>query len=674
MAALLDDLDAEQRAAAVAVTGPVCIVAGAGIGKTRTVTHRLAHAISTGAVKPGTVLAVTHSRKAAGELGGRLDQLGVRGVEAYTFHAAALKVARQHWVQTGRPGATPVVLGEREAWGVWREAARSVTRVEADTATVRDLMDEVGWARSQLVAIDGYADAAVKANRHPGIDLATVSQCWQAYERVKRRVGKVDFADMLEIATGLLETDADVAETMRRRWAHVTVDEYQDTDSAQQRLLDAIVGDGRDICVVGDPRQAIYSWKGADWRYLNEFGRRHPGVQRFELTRSYRSSPEILEWANRLARTSTAMPLAPTRPAGPRPTVSAFDDEAAETAKVVTEIRRAITGGAPPSEIAILYRFNASQVRFEAALTAEGIASVVAEDTTFFEREDVRAVLVPFGQAARAEPERPGLALLNEILIRAGFNRDLPPESLGAVRARWESHEALLELVESSPNRMKTDAQALLAEINGLAVRTAGPQGERVTLATLHRAKGLEWDVVFIVDVTDGAIPSFYAETPAERAEEGRLLHVGVSRARRELHLSWAATNARGWTKRPSPYLDLLPSRPPRSPPASRERRPRAATAAARIGSKDRGGMTCPHCADPLKGISARRIGVCVNCVVRAPGQLGDRARKLDEVVRRGARGTPGSNRQPGGVRPSAGPATDQWGRRERHCWSSTDG
>jgi DNA helicase II / ATP-dependent DNA helicase PcrA len=644
MVDLLEDLDEEQRAAALEVVGPVCIVAGAGTGKTRTVTYRLAHAIHSGAVEAGRALAITHSRKAAGELSERLGQLGVGAVEARTFHAAGLRVARQYWARTGRPELSPRVLSEGEAWRMWRDSLRAATRRDPGNLMVRDLIDEVGWARSRLLAADVYPAAAAMADRHPGLELSIVVECWERYSQAKARLGQVDFADLLDIASTLLEDEMEVAVAVRGRWAHVTVDEYQDTDPAQQRLLDAILGDGTDVCVVGDPRQAIYSWKGADPIYLTGFAKRYPTARVFDLTRNYRSSAQILAWANRLARGRQTRPLVATRSSGPAPRVTQLDTETGEAAWVAGAVRRAMASGTPVSEIAVLYRFNATQARFEAALARAEIPTVVADDIPFFERDEIRSVLVPYGQAARAQPESDGLHLLTAVLARAGFDRDDPPGGLGAARARWESRQALLDLVEAVPAANNAGAMALLDEINAMAIRTHGPRNEGVTLATLHRAKGLEWDLVFVVGATDGAIPSTYADTPSEKAEEERLLHVGVTRARRELHLTWPASSARGWSNRPSPFLDLLATsalRPKGSQQSKRRARPRSTSA-----EGSRTGPSCPHCADALKGLAARRLGVCANCAPCAPGDIGRRARALGVVIARAAQASGVSENQ----------------------------
>jgi DNA helicase-2/ATP-dependent DNA helicase PcrA len=538
-------------------------------------------------------------------------------------------VAKRFWALTGRLEPSPNLLSAREEWLSWKESLRTAVQREPDNAEVRDVIDEVGWARSRLVGVDNYPTAAELAGRHTGVEPAVVEQCWELFTGSKVRAGRVDFADLLEMASGLIETESEVAQTVRRRWAHVTVDEYQDTDPAQQRLLEAILGDCRDICVVGDPRQAIYSWKGADTTYLSGFTRRYPDAKVFNLTRNYRSTPQVLDWANKVANGAQTKALVATRPPGSKPTVSQFDDDHGEAASVAGAARRAIAAGTPPSEIAVLYRFNAAQARFEAALAAANVATVVADDTTFFDREEVGAVLVPFGKTARAYPESNGLERLKSVLTNAGFDRDRPPPGLGAAHLRWESLLALLDLVESWDGANVMDARTLLAEINSLAVRTLGPRTEGVALATLHKAKGLEWDVVFLVGVTDGAIPSTYAETPAELAEEERLLHVGLTRARRELHLSWATANARGWTNRPSPYLERLVGQPA---PAHRSRPP-AARPARGSDTTTAPSAECPHCTEPLRGISARRLGVCAHCVTSVPGTLGERARALAEVI-----------------------------------------
>jgi DNA helicase-2/ATP-dependent DNA helicase PcrA len=639
----LDGLDPEQAAAAAALLGPVCIIAGAGTGKTRTVTHRLAYGVETGTVDPRRALAITHSRKAAAELGERLRRLGVDAVDARTFHAAGLWVVKTFWPRTGRPEAAPSVLADNEAWRLWRDAVRATAGHEPDNAEVRDVIDEVGWARSQMVGVDGYPAAAELAGRHPGPGPGTVVRCWELFAAAKARVGRLDFADLLEMAAGLVESDAEVATAVRDRWAHVTVDEYQDTDAAQQRLLEAVMGDGRDICVVGDPRQAIYSWKGADSRFLTGFARRYPGAAVFDLSRNFRSTPQVLALANRLAPERRTKALVATRPPGRPPKITRADNEQGESAWVAAAARRAMAAGTPASEIAVLYRFNATQARFEAAFARAGVATVIAEDLTFFDREEVRAVLVPFGRAARAQPETNGLELLVSIAARSGFNRDRPPEGLGAARARWESQQALLELLEAAPGAVEADARTLLAEVNSLAVRTHGPRTAGVTLATLHRSKGLEWDVVFLVGMTDGAMPSVYATSPEELAEEERLLHVGVTRARSELHLTWASASPRGWENKPSPFLDFVTGvRPPAAKEPARAgrsgRAERAGRSARRSGHDDATAsasavVDCPHCAGPLRGIAARRLGVCSHCVMSVPGETGERARALAAVI-----------------------------------------
>ena len=335
-----------------------------------------------------------------------------------------------------------------------------------------------------------------------------------------------------------------------------------------------------------------------------------------------------------MAKEPRTKALVASRPAGARPSIAAYDDEPAEADAVVRATRKAVTAGTPLSEVAVLYRFRATQARFEAAFARAGTATVATEGGAFFDREEVKAVLVPFGQAARASPGRNGLELVGSFLSRAGFDRDHPPDGQGAARERWESQGALLELLEALPGSAEAGASSLLAEVNSMARRDQGPRNEAVTLATLHQAKGLEWDVVFLVAMTDGAMPSVYAKSEEDLAEEERLLHVGLTRARDYLYVTWATTNARGWQNRTSPYLQRLLDMAPA------QRHPRQHAPGTRRPSQEpasRWSSDCPHCAQRLQGMAARGLGVCADCVTTIPGGTGNLARALSEIVAKAA-------------------------------------
>lgn len=623
---VLAGLDEEQRLAVQAPRGPVAIVAGAGTGKTTAITRRIAWQAVTGQVSPDVVLAVTHSTKAAGELRDRLAKLGVAGASARTFHSAALRILRHFWAATGRTGELAVL---DSPYPLVRRALRRVAGGSRSSGEeVFDIAAEIGWGRARLLDPASYPGAAETAGRQVGVDFRTIAAVWEAYLGEVERSGKLDFEGLLTACTDLLEQRGEVAAQVRARYQSFVVDEYQDTDLLQSRFLDALLGCRDELCVVGDPRQAIYAFKGGDHRLLEDFSQRFPGATVVRLVRDYRSTPEIVRLANRLIPVSRAEALVGQRPAGPVPLLRVDGDEAAEEAGIVAAIRRSLGAGTPASEIAVLVRFNAQSARLEAALAAARIPYSVSDTGRFFDRPEVRDPLRAFGRAARAGPEEPGVVMVRDALGAAGFDRDRPPASAGAMRQRWEAQLALLEMLEAIPGIETLSASALLAEVNRRAVEQHAPSISGVTLATLHKAKGLEWDVVFLPGLTEGALPSMYATTPDAVEEERRLLYVGMTRARQELHLSWSSSrsgpNGATWTSRPSRFLaDLgLGGRP--------MGRKRSVGQSARSGERlAQGGATppisgsdCARCGERLRGLGPRLLGRCPSCLEGADRAL----------------------------------------------------
>jgi DNA helicase II / ATP-dependent DNA helicase PcrA len=565
---VLAGLDDEQRAAVEAPLGPVCILAGAGTGKTRAVTHRIAYQTHGGLIVPNHVLAVTFTTRAAGELRSRLRGLGVDGVQARTFHSAALRQLMYFWPRISQ-GPRPTLVESK--LGAIRVAA-SKCRLSVSVPEQRDLASEIEWAKAALVEPIDYPARAKAANRIPPLELDVVRRVFAAYEEVNADRGQLDFEDLLLLMAGAIESDSGIAQEVHERYRHFTVDEYQDVSPLQQRLLDAWQGDRQELCVVGDPNQTIYSFTGASPSYLRDFGSRYRGATVVRLVRDYRSTSQVVGLANRVIAGSRLVAQAGD---GPEPTFSEFDDEPTEAAAVVATISR-LRSDVPLREMAILFRVNAQSEVYEAALSQAGIPYVLRGGQRFFERPEVREAVVLLRGAARsaADHEAGGLVeTVTDVLSAARFT-PAPPAAAGAARERWESLRAIVGLAEELAAVQPTAGlEAFVDELAARADAQHAPPIEGVTLASLHSAKGLEWDAVFLVGLVDGTLPITHATTPEQVEEERRLLYVGVTRARRHVGLSWALARAAGGRKsrKPSRFLDgirpvtVRPERPPKS-------------------------------------------------------------------------------------------------------------
>ncbi|HVW81933.1 MAG TPA: ATP-dependent DNA helicase UvrD2 [Mycobacteriales bacterium] len=553
---VLAGLDDEQREAVTAPRGPLCILAGAGTGKTRAVTHRIAYQVLGGQVSPGHVLAVTFTTRAAGELRSRLRALGADGVQARTFHSAALRQLSYFWPRISG-GARPTLI-ESKLPSI--RAAAAACKLTVAVAGQRDLASEVEWAKAALVEPADYVARAQAAHREPPFPLEDVQRVFAAYEKVNADRDQIDFEDLLLLMAAAIENSSSISDEVRERYRHFTVDEYQDVNPLQQRLLDAWLGDRDDLCVVGDPNQTIYSFTGASPDYLREFPRRFPGASVVRLVRDYRSTNQVVTLANRIEPGSR---LRAQGGDGPEPTFSSYDDEPAEAAAVAARIASLREAGVQLREQAVLFRVNAQSEVYEAALADAGIPYVVRGGQRFFERREVREAMTRLRGAARPEAETVGESLpsiVADVLTAMGY-RDIPPSGAGAARDAWESLRAIVGLAEElAADNPSADLAGFVAELAARADAQHAPPVEGVTLASLHAAKGLEWDAVFLVGLVDGTLPITHASTPAQVEEERRLLYVGITRARRHLALSWALARAPGGrrSRKPSRFLDAV--------------------------------------------------------------------------------------------------------------------
>ncbi len=616
--AVLDALDPEQREVAAHPSGPMCVLAGAGTGKTRAITHRIAYGVLSGVHQPQRVLAVTFTARAAGEMRTRLRDLGVGGVQARTFHAAALRQLHYFWPRA-IGGAAPEVMPHK-ASAVAEAASR--LRIRLDGPAVRDLSSEVEWAKVSMLTSESYAAAALAQRREPpaGLDPTAMARLITSYEDVKADRGVIDFEDVLLLTVGILREHEEIARAVRGQYRHFVVDEYQDVNRLQQELLDLWVGDRTDLCVVGDPAQTIYSFTGASPEHLLGFRGRHPDARVVELVRNYRSTPQVVTLANLVlrgpggTRRSGSVELRAQRPDGPEPELLVADNDPDEAARTAARIEALVASGHPASEIAVLYRTNGQSEGIESALAERGIPYLVRGGERFFSRREVRDAVVLLRGAARSDDGSVPLPdLVRDVLLGAGWTRGEPGAG-GAARERWESLSALAALSDQmAATEPEARLPAFVAELDQRAAEQNAPTVQGVTLASFHAAKGLEWDSVFLVGCSDGLLPITMADTPEAIEEERRLLYVGVTRARERLVLSYAGARTPGGkvTRRPSRFLDGT-SEVLGAAARSQPRRRRGAAAAKGGAAAPR--STCRVCAGHLATAKERTIGRCAAC------------------------------------------------------------
>ncbi|MGK2865129.1 MAG: ATP-dependent DNA helicase UvrD2 [Mycobacterium sp.] len=615
---LLGDLDDEQREAVLAPRGPVCVLAGAGTGKTRTITRRIAHLVVGGHIAPAQVLAVTFTARAAGEMRSRLRTLGEQAgvptasVQAVTFHAAARRQLQYFW---------PRVVGDTgwqlldSKFSVVAQAANKAA-VKASTDDVRDLAGEIEWAKASLITPEQYAEAVAKTRRDVPMDPGTVAKVYNNYERLKTHrdgTALLDFDDLLLHTAAAIENDAAVAQEFRDRYRCFVVDEYQDVTPLQQRVLNAWLGDRDDLTVVGDANQTIYSFTGATPKFLLDFSRRFPESTVVRLERDYRSTPEVVSLANRVIAAArgrmagSKLHLVGQRDPGPKPSFAEHPDELAEAAACAKQIKKLIESGTPAAEIAVLYRINAQSEAYEEALTEAGIAFQVRGGEGFFSRQEIRQALLALQRNVNSEygDDLPGL--VRALLEPLGLTAEAPAGT--KARERWEALAALADLVDDEVSqRPSLDLPTLLAELRQRADSRHPPVVQGVTLASLHAAKGLEWDAVFLVGVADGTLPISHALShgPDSEAveEERRLLYVGVTRARVHLALSWALARTPGGRqgRRPSRFLNGIA---PQSSSDAGPARPKRAKGAA---------PRCRVCNGALNSPTAIMLRRCESC------------------------------------------------------------
>ena len=540
---LLAKLDPEQQAAAQSLIGPTCIIAGAGTGKTRTITHRIAYGIAKGYYSANRVLALTYTNKAAAELRSRLRALGVGSVAAKTFHAAALSQLEYFWPQfTG--GEVPSILTSKaKLLGKLAEDRK----YRLDASAIRDLAAEIEWRKYSMLTMEQYANAGRKLPA--GMSLPKLLDLLNAYEDAKTSSNQIDFEDVLILCLGLLRAEPRALAHVHQQYRFFTVDEYQDISPLQHALLDTWLGDRNDICVVGDPNQTIYSFTGASSSFLQTFANRYENATVVELTRNYRSTQQIVSYANRLrVGQSDLSPLESQGPIGLAPRIQGFGNPAEEAAYIAHQVKSLLASGVKASQIAVLYRVNGQSEPLEAALASAGIGYQLKGGTKFFSRPEIVTAMRTIRAELVGKTDKPTHHLLVEICRGLGWTAD-GNRAMGAAREKWESLNALLEILDELPEGISP--AEFYAELEERQRSQHEPETVWVTMATLHAAKGLEWDNVFLMGLNEGYLPISYAKTESEIAEENRLLYVGITRAKKSLMISYNGQS-------PSRFLPLL--------------------------------------------------------------------------------------------------------------------
>ena len=539
---ILEALDNEQRAVALATRGPVCVIAGAGTGKTRAITHRIAYAAAIGTMDPHKVLALTFTARAAGEMRTRLRSLGVPSVAARTIHAAALKQLTFFWPQVFG-GRTPDLLTTKS--GFLTEAIkRAQLQGELSISSrdlLRDIATEIEWAKVSQISPSDYLSESLKRTVKPRINPEQLAKVYTAYESVKHQERAIDFEDVLLLTTAMIEEEREVRERVQDQYRFFTVDEYQDISPLQQRLINAWLGSRQELCVVGDPAQTIYSFAGATPVFLNSFTQRFPEAEVVRLTTGYRSTPEIIFTANSILRKGAmGSELVAINEHGSKPTITPYNDEVSEIAGIVRDIKQLISEGTPAQEIAVLARTNNQLNGLEKAMNAANLPYQVRNTERFFERKEVRDFLKQVRTASVIPTE--GVSWLDELRTLAQ-----PYLTGGAI----DGIAALLHLareLDSDSGFTPKNLRAYLREVEDRVQQNNPPTMPVTTLATLHAAKGLEWERVFLMGVSDGILPLENNSTTGDQAsidEERRLFYVGITRAKSDLRLSYRGKASR---------------------------------------------------------------------------------------------------------------------------------
>ena len=517
---LLQGLDPQQRLAAETLIGPVRIIASAGSGKTKTISHRIAFGVASGVYAPEKVLALSYTSRSAAELRSRINALGIPAVQVRTVHAAALAQLRYFWPQLTGVGAPKVVGSKKE---LLIEALKNL-KIDSSQAVLRELASEIEWWKYSLLSPGEYAESERQLET---VNRAVASDIIVEYERLKNISQQIDWEDVLILTLGMIRSEPRVAEHVHSQYRFFTIDEFQDISPLQFALLESWIGDRSDLCVVGDPRQTIYSFAGASQGFLTGFESRFENTVSIELSNNYRSGSEVVGLANRVMSDFPQMhsigEVGEIR-------LEQYPSESAEATSVAKMIAIDIENGIPEAEIAVLFRVNSQAEPLTQKLSEMGIRHQLKTQEKFFQ-QPVISKAVQLIRASRFVEDKKPSEIVSDVLRELGWTMS-PSGDLSA----WESMQALYEvLTEQSLSIAET-----IELIDSLQLQHFEPVKQLVTLSTIHAAKGLEWRKVYLVGASEGLLPYRMAQSDQELDEERRLSYVAITRAKRSLVITYS--------------------------------------------------------------------------------------------------------------------------------------
>ena len=522
---LLQGLDSQQRLAAESLLGPVRIVASAGSGKTKTISHRIAYGVASGVYAPEKVLALSYTSRSAAELRARINSLGVPAVQVRTVHASALAQLRHFWPQITGVSAPKIATSKKD---LLLQSLKNL-KIDSNQSVLRELASEIEWWKYSMLSPYQYLERATERKLET-LNFSVAHKVIVEYERVKAESKQIDWEDVLLLTLGMLKSEPRVIEQVRAQYRFFTIDEFQDISPLQFELLEQWLGDRSDLCVVGDPRQTIYTFAGASQGFLNGFESHFENTNSIELSNNYRSGSTIVNLANHVMK---HLPAMNSVSGVGQIQIQSYANEASEAKGVARMIAEDLNQEIPAYEIAVLFRINNQAQLIGEKLSELGIRHQIKTAEKFFQLPVVSQA-VQMIRASRFIEDKAAHEIIADILRDLGWSQ-APSGDLST----WESLQALYEVLTEKQLGIEQTVQL----IDSLQLQHFEPVRELVTLSTIHAAKGLEFRKVYLVGASEGLLPFHLAKSESEIDEERRLTYVAITRAKQSLVITYSKQN-----------------------------------------------------------------------------------------------------------------------------------